>query len=417
MAEINCSHCEILIPNARRNQKFCSNKCSCAKRVQDGWVTHTCVRCGTEFKRMRNRKAQYCTKSCLLGAIHEKKQATRKQVVTKKCAACEKEFQTKDNHKYCSVNCAATTSAARMGHANKKQTKVCPCAACGVDVTVARNVPEKKVHCEEHRAFYKTPKERECLRCQKKFMAIRPTSRWCSVKCASTVSAQERAVETKEAHCRECGTTVIVPRASDHNRVLCPEHRRAAKRAGNARVAAANQEKKRADFAARLMALLDRFGSEASAVSEFILEQTRYSRPLQKVADLTLKKHAEKIEVTKRTQETVKQIKYLSENIAGSRAKRPYDHFLITGLVLDEAQDTWVLSMKHEAKDGPTRTVLLGKYLIEAKMGRLLRDEEELTWVSGIKRDCSLENLRVVTKVTPIEYRGFWSAREQKEAS
>lgn len=409
---IDCRCCATLILNPRPKQKFCSIKCGAAKRAEKGWATHICVRCGTEFKKHKNRKALYCKKSCLMAALHEQKQATKKPVVTVACSACSKEFETNCGKKFCSVKCAATTSAAQMGERNKNHKKTGPCATCGVEVTVARNVPAKKIHCDEHRSFHKQPKERSCLLCEKTFFALRPTSKWCSVKCASSVSAKERARESKEVPCRECGETVVVPRSSDGGRVLCPTHRREAKRAGNAKVAAEKYQKKCDDFALRLSFLLPKFGPESEEVNSFILSFTRYSKPMRKIADAALLGYADKLEYNRRTWQSVKQIKALIPMIAGTRAKRPYDYYLVTGLSWDEKEQTWVLSLSADVKGGQTKTVLLARYLMEAKVGRLLRSDEELTWISGIKRDCSLENLSLVTKITPIEYRGFWSKKE-----
>lgn len=369
------------------------------------------MRCGSEFRKHKNRDSKYCQKACIVADLVDSKKAQAKPRVESDCQVCGKHFvTTRPNQKFCSVKCATSVTGPQMGKNNRNNSKEKPCATCGVMVVVARNVPDKKVHCEEHRSFYKEPKPRDCQHCGTSFMAIRPTNFWCSIKCSAAVSAKLRAEETKDVPCTVCEELVTVPRSTDHNRVMCLYHRKASKRAANAKSAAAKQEKKKADMVARLQAVIDAHGPDAPEVEQTIAEMTprnNYHRPmLDAVVAKARARHDEKAGREKR----IAAFRKIIPSLLNSVCARPYDHYKVTAVDYDDQENTWVMTMVHRDVKGSSRTMMLARYLLEAKFGRLLRDDETITWVNGNKDECTIDNLQVVTVIEPLEYRGFWTA-------
>jgi hypothetical protein len=420
----NCDFCGVVIEKPRPKQRFCSCKCTHGRRAQDGWVVGNCIRCGTEFRKHKNRGGKYCKKACLIADLVDAKKAQAKPPVEGDCQVCGQHFiGTRPDQKFCSVKCATKVTAPQMGKENREHFKDKPCATCGVMVSVARNVPDKKVHCEEHRSFYKEPKPRNCQQCGKHFMAIRPTNFWCSIKCASSVSAKQRAEETKDVPCVSCSDTVTVPRSTDHNRVMCLVCRRDSKRAGNARWATEQQEKKKAEMCAVLQAVIDAHGPDAPEVEQTIKTLTprnKFHRPmLEAVVAKARALRDEAAQMVVKNAEREKRIaafRMLIPNLVNSKCARPYDHYKVTAVAYDVQEETWMLTMEHVDVKNSARTMMLARYLLEAKVGRLLREDETITWVNGNKDECAIDNLRIVVNIEPLEYRGFWSAPKKKSA-
>lgn len=113
-----CQQCSMVFHVPKRRSelvKFCSLKC----KQEAGYETHTCGKCGVEFKRKRsdnaNTKVRYCSVGCdhsdRAGRKHLEKPGAVKHF--KKCEVCSTEFRVtatrKDTARFCSVACKSAS--------------------------------------------------------------------------------------------------------------------------------------------------------------------------------------------------------------------------------------------------------------------------------------------------------------------
>lgn len=337
---LTCANCskEFQTNIWRTNAKYCSRQCLSGAKAKAGSVTVKCKTCDTEFTSQKNRKREFCSKTCSTKALAI---ARKKDLVDLNCQHCGAPFKAKayqkDERRYCSLVCSNKS----VGASNPKIKREFPCCTCGVAVLVARNVSPTHVHCEEHRSVHSSTRKRPCLNCGNEFAYRKRDQSYCSRLCAIKHIGQSNSDETRDCTCVGCGKPIKVLRATTHKRTRCDECRRLHRNKRN-------------------------------------------------------------------------QVQRLRQKQIHAPAQPPYAFHMLTYMDFDFDSQTWLVSMIHTGSKA-AKQIPLAKYNLEVKLGRLLRDGEEVVeWINGNKEDCSPSNLRLKSLPVTTQSTGFWTkpARE-----
>ena len=189
-----CAVCGKEFISSQSTARYCSMACKETAQRQRRGITaladqvRTCPECGTKFT-PHNSQMRYCCKAC-----HDKAKAERnkwdkkkcrakkkalRQTVTKTCAFCGEQFETKHAGRTTCDKCRATAIKDSMGHLLVLRT----CPECGTEF---RTYHPETVCCSARCTYahnHKAQPRKICEICGREFTAASPNAKVCSDEC------------------------------------------------------------------------------------------------------------------------------------------------------------------------------------------------------------------------------------------
>jgi len=149
---IICPICKEPFQSIDRKQICCSPECASKYRGENAKKYYFCEYCREQFYKPNGYRIKYCSRDCLVKALHEKtiKNAERKaeiraaNLIHKNCAECGKKFSTGFHFKiYCSDECCYTGNLKlkREQWAEVYEPKTFICKECGIQYTTSCGNP------------------------------------------------------------------------------------------------------------------------------------------------------------------------------------------------------------------------------------------------------------------------------------